>query len=113
MTLPKPHGGTLVQAYQPNYDTANITKEIQIDAIALSDLELIGVGLFSPLTGFLTKSDYESVVENLRLANGIVWSVPVTLPVTKEVAGTLQQGETYRLTHQQTTYGIITVSEWY
>ncbi|WP_339148765.1 MULTISPECIES: sulfate adenylyltransferase [unclassified Sutcliffiella] len=113
MTLPKPHGGTLVQAYQPNYDTTNLTKEIQIDAIALSDLELIGVGLFSPLTGFLNKSDYQSVVENLRLRNGTVWSVPVTLPVTKEVASTLQQGETYKLTHQQTTYGVITVSEWY
>ncbi|TYS55573.1 sulfate adenylyltransferase [Sutcliffiella horikoshii] len=113
MTLPKPHGGTLVQAYQPNHDTTNITKEIQIDAIALSDLELIGVGLFSPLTGFLTKSDYESVVENLRLESGTIWSVPVTLPVTKEVANTLQQGETYKLTHQQATYGIITVTEWY
>ena len=113
MTLPKPHGGTLVQAYQPNYDTTNITKEIQIDAIALSDLELIGVGLFSPLTGFLTKSDYESVVENLRLENGTIWSVPVTLPVTKEVAENLTKGETYKLTHQQTTYGVITVTEWY
>ncbi|WP_010191870.1 sulfate adenylyltransferase [Bacillus sp. m3-13] len=113
MTLPKPHGGTLVQAYQPNYDTTNLTKEIEIDAIALSDLELIGVGLFSPLTGFLSKSDYESVVESLRLANGTIWSVPVTLPVTKEVANTLQQGETYKLTYQHTTYGVITISEWY
>ncbi|UAL47816.1 sulfate adenylyltransferase [Sutcliffiella horikoshii] len=113
MTLPKPHGGTLVQAYQPNYDTTNLTKEIEIDAIALSDLELIGVGLFSPLTGFLTKSDYESVVENLRLANGTIWAVPVTLPVTKEVAKNLTKGETYKLTHQQTTYGVITVKEWY
>jgi sulfate adenylyltransferase len=113
MTLPKPHGGTLVHAYNPNYDTANLEKEIQIDAIALSDLELIGVGLFSPLTGFLNRSDYEAVVENLRLANGTVWSVPVTLPVTREVAATLKQGETYKLTHQQKVYGVIIVSEWY
>ncbi len=50
--LPKPHGGKLIQAYDPYYDYTNLEKEIEIDAIALSDLELIGVGLFSPLTGF-------------------------------------------------------------
>jgi sulfate adenylyltransferase len=113
MSLPTPHGGTLVQAYHPNYNTSLIEREIQIDAIALSDLELIGVGLFSPLTGFLGKADYESVVEKLRLANGTVWSVPVTLPVTKEVAASLLKGETYKLTHENETYGVITVSEWY
>lgn len=113
MSLPTPHGGTLVQAYHPNYDTSLIEREIQIDAIALSDLELIGVGLFSPLTGFLGKADYESVVEKLRLADGKVWSVPVTLPVIKEVAQSLSKGETYKLTHENETYGVITVSEWY
>jgi len=113
MSLPTPHGGTLVQAYHPNYDTSLIEREIKIDAIALSDLELIGVGLFSPLTGFLGKADYESVVEKLRLANGTVWSVPVTLPVTKEVAASLSKGKTYKLTHENETYGVITVSDWY
>lgn len=113
MSLPTPHGGTLVQAYHPNYNTSLIEREIQIDAIALSDLELIGGGLFSPLTGFLGKGDYESVVENLRLADGTVWSVPVTLPVTKEVAASFTKGETYKLTHENETYGVITVSEWY
>ncbi|WP_417898178.1 sulfate adenylyltransferase [Bacillus haimaensis] len=113
MSLPTPHGGTLVQAYHPNYDTSLIEKEIEIDAIALSDLELIGVGLFSPLTGFLGKADYESVVEKLRLATGTVWSVPVTLPVTKGVAASLSKGETYKLTHNKEIYGVITVSEWY
>ncbi|MGD6830559.1 sulfate adenylyltransferase [Sutcliffiella halmapala] len=113
MSLPTPHGGTLVQAYHPNYDTSLIEREIRIDAIALSDLELIGIGLFSPLTGFLGKADYESVVERLRLANGTVWSVPVTLPVTKEVAATLSKGEIYKLTHEKETYGVITVSEWF
>ncbi|MGM0837189.1 MAG: sulfate adenylyltransferase [Bacillota bacterium] len=113
MSLPTPHGGTLVQAYHPNHDTSFIEKEIEIDAIALSDLELIGVGLFSPLTGFLGRLDYEAVVEKLRLANGTVWSVPVTLPVTKGVAASLSKGETYKLTHENETYGVITVSEWY
>jgi sulfate adenylyltransferase len=113
MALPKPHGGKLIQNYNPNYDLTGIEKEILIDAIALSDLELIGVGLFSPLTGFIGKADYESVVENMRLADGTVWSIPVTLPVSEEKAKELAAGEKFKLVHEGELYGVITVSEWY
>lgn len=111
--LPNPHGGKLVQAYDPAYDVTKIDKEIVIDNIALSDLELIGVGLFSPLTGFLGKDDYESVVRSMRLKNNTVWSIPVTLPVTSEVAAELVVGEQYKLSYQNEVYGVIKVSEWY
>lgn len=113
MALPKPHGGKLIQSYNPNYDLTGIEKEILIDAIALSDLELIGVGLFSPLTGFLAKADYESVVEKMRLADGTIWSIPVTLPVSAEKAKDLAAGEKFKLVHEGEVYGVITVSEWY
>lgn len=113
MALPKPHGGKLIEAFDPNYELTGIEKEILIDAIALSDLELIGVGLFSPLTGFLGKADYESVVENMRLADGTVWSIPVTLPVSQEKADELTSGEKFKLVNEGIVYGVITVSEWY
>lgn len=113
MALPKPHGGKLIQSYNPNYDLTGIEKEILIDAIALSDLELIGVGLFSPLTGFLAKADYESVVEKMRLADGTIWSIPVTLPVQAEKAKELAAGDKFKLVHEGEVYGVITVSEWY
>ncbi|WP_370223156.1 sulfate adenylyltransferase [Cytobacillus sp.] len=113
MALPKPHGGKLIQSYNPNYDLTGIEKEILIDAIALSDLELIGVGLFSPLTGFLGKADYESVVEKMRLADGTIWSIPVTLPVSAEKAKELAAGEKFKLVNDGEVYGVITVSEWY
>ncbi|KON88309.1 sulfate adenylyltransferase [Sporosarcina globispora] len=113
MALPKPHGGKLIQSYDPNYDLTGIEKGILIDAIALSDLELIGVGLFSPLTGFLGKADYESVVEKMRLADGTIWSIPVTLPVSAEKARELIAGETFKLVNEDEVYGVITVSEWY
>ncbi|MFZ7944457.1 sulfate adenylyltransferase [Neobacillus sp. 19] len=111
--LPKPHGGKLIQAYNPNYEVAHIEKELEIDAIALSDLELIGVGLFSPLTGFLGKADYESVVANMRLADNTIWSIPVTLPVSYQTAATLTVGEEVKLVFEKEVYGVIKVSEWF
>jgi sulfate adenylyltransferase len=111
--LPAPHGGKLIQAFDPTYDLTNIEKEIEIDAIALSDLELIGIGLFSPLTGFLGKADYENVVTNMRLADNTIWSIPVTLPVSYETAATLKAGEEIKLVFQNEVYGVIKVSEWY
>jgi sulfate adenylyltransferase len=111
--LPNPHGGKLIQAYDPNFDYTNIQKEIEMDAIALSDLELIGVGLFSPLTGFLGKADYESVVSSMRLADNTIWSIPVTLPVSYETATTLNAGEERKLVFNKEVYGVINVTEWF
>jgi len=111
--LPNPHGGRLIQAYNPNYDLSHIKRKIEIDAIALSDLELIGVGLFSPLKGFLGKADYESVVANMRLEDNTVWSIPVTLPVSYQRAASLIEGEEIKLVFQKEVYGVIKVSEWY
>lgn len=111
MTTIKAHGGALIQRFEPEYDVSPLTKEIQLDSFALSDLELIGVGAFSPITGFLNKADYESVVKNMRLADGTVWSIPITLPVEKEVAASLQAGEEVKLTFNGEVYGVITVEE--
>jgi ATP sulfurylase len=63
-------------------DKANFLPRVQLDQRSLSDLELIAVGGFSPLTGFMEQTDYEQVVTNMRLANGLLWSIPITLSVT-------------------------------
>ena len=52
----------------------------------LNDLALIANGALSPLEGFMSRKDYESVVETMRLANGLAWSIPVVLGVTREEA---------------------------
>ena len=113
MTAIQPHGGTLIQRFEPNYDVTEIQKEIELDSFALSDLELIGIGAFSPLTGFLGKSDYESVVRTMRLQDGTIWSIPITLPVTEEVAQTLEKGEQVKLIHQGDVYGVLEITEVY
>ena len=88
-----PHGGTLIQKLSLGTDVSHIEKEIELDAISLSDLELISIGGYSPIEGFLTQEDYESVVENMKLKNGVVWSIPITLPVSEEKASTLAVGD--------------------
>ena len=65
--------------------------------MSLSDLELIGTGAYSPIEGFLSEQDYQSVVSNMRLHSGYVWSIPITLPISLEEAGTISSGDEVRL----------------
>ncbi|MBG9944090.1 sulfate adenylyltransferase [Brevibacillus formosus] len=58
-----------------------IKKTIIVDKWTLSDIECLAIGAFSPLTGFMEEADYHTVVETMRLANGMVWPLPVTLAV--------------------------------
>src|SRR4051812_13074416 len=62
--------------------TAKDHASLTLDERGLCDLELLAVGGFSPLTGFLGRADYERVVAEMRLADGTLWPLPVTLPVT-------------------------------
>ena len=72
---------------------ASSYKSITLNPWGISDLELIGIGGFSPLTGFMNKADYTKVVEDTHLENGLVWSIPITLPVSEEEANQLEIGD--------------------
>ena len=66
---------------------------LRLNARSLSDLELLGNGGFSPLRGFMGRADYGSVVESMRLASGLPWSIPVTLAVSREESRELREGD--------------------
>jgi sulfate adenylyltransferase len=88
----------------------------QIEATSrrvLSDLELLAVGAVSPNRGFMTEKDYKSVIEEMRLANGLPWSLPITLPVTDEEAGRIEAGKKAAITYEGRTIAIIDVEDVY
>ena len=94
-----PHGGALVnRELQGDALTSAIAharelSRLTLDERELSDLEMIGVGALSPLTGFMRRLDYETVVESMRLSDGLIWAMPVTKAVTREQAATIKEGQ--------------------
>ncbi len=87
-----PHGGTLIDRVVADADRASVAgsaealPKLTLNTREASDLEMIGIGGFSPLTGFLGKADYASVVDRMHLDNGVPWTIPVTLSVDKDEA---------------------------
>ena len=105
-TLIAPHGGTLINRVlvgterEKAWERAHSLPQIALSAATLADLEMIATGGLSPLTGFMNREDYDSVVHKMRLANGLPWTIPVTLPVDYDIADTLQIGQEVALTEE-------------
>ena len=93
-----PHGGKLVDLMVDAADIDSMkTESEQFPSITLSqrqicDLELLMNGAFSPLTGFMDKASYESVVENLELPDGTLWPIPIVLDIPEKFAEKLVKG---------------------
>jgi sulfate adenylyltransferase len=121
MTTILPHGGQLIQRIVKEEDRDQLStqaqqlKQIPINTWTISDLDLIGVGAFSPLEGFMEEADYHSVLENMRLSNGTVWSIPITLALEESITSTLQIGEQVALVGEQdgVIYGTLEVRSIY
>ena len=113
MSSNQPHGGTLINKVNFEYPIDYSCVQVELDNMALSDLEQIAVGGYSPLTGFLESKDYESVVNHMRLENGLAWSIPITLAVSKELAEKINIGDELNLAYCGTIYGVITVQDLY
>ncbi len=115
-----PHGGTLInrlaspEQKQDFLSKADSLPRVALDPRAASDLVMIAIGGFSPLTGFMAQADYEPVVTDMRLASGLPWSVPVTLSVSEAVAEPLMIGQLVRLDDETGRFiGVLELSEKY
>ncbi|NMG58466.1 sulfate adenylyltransferase [Geitlerinema sp. P-1104] len=114
------HGGTLInrlataEQKQEFLAQADDLPRVTMDDRTFSDLALIAIGGFSPLTGFMAEADYLRVVKDMRLANGLPWSVPITLSVSEDVANSLKQGDRVRLDDKTGRFvGVLDLTEKY
>ncbi|MDP3994153.1 MAG: sulfate adenylyltransferase [Candidatus Doudnabacteria bacterium] len=97
-----PHGGKLIDRVLreiPEFDFRNMPK-IQIDDETYMDLEQIAQGTFSPLEGFMSKEEVQSVLDHTRLPSGTIWPLPIVLSVPSERADSIEAGQTVVLTDQ-------------
>ncbi len=119
-SLIPPHGGTLVsRLVDPAEARSLATEAAKLPSITLSptegcDLEMIAIGAFSPLTGFAGKADFESICRDIRLADGTVWPIPITLAVDESVKAGLEVGGRAALYHSDgTLLAVIDIKEIY
>ena len=85
--LIRPHGGELVDRTGERPEGADELETVRLTSREASDLDMLASGALSPLTGFMGSDDYERVVEEMRLANGLAWALPVCLAVESAPAG--------------------------
>src|SRR5881409_3861885 len=76
-----PHGGELVDRSGERPDDLESLETLTLSSRELSDLDMLASGALSPLEGFMGRADYESVLEDMRLASGLPWALPVCLAV--------------------------------
>jgi len=93
------HGGRLIDLLIGGGEAKTLREQtltmpaVTLNSRSLSDLELLAVGGYSPLEGFMTQSDYRSVVDDMHLAAGLPWSMPITLAVSDEDAQGISEGD--------------------
>ncbi len=117
-TLIQPHGGVLkdrmLGAEQAKALKAEAVNFVSWDLTErqLWDMEMLLSGAFSPLEGFMGKADYDGVVKDMRLASGLLWSMPITLDVTEEFSGRLKKGAKVALRDPEgVLIAVLTVSD--
>ncbi|MCC6580242.1 MAG: sulfate adenylyltransferase [Phycisphaeraceae bacterium] len=118
--LIQPHGGQLVNRFvSVDQAKALVAKAASLPRVTLSakqacDLEMIAIGAFSPLTGFVGQADFQSICKTMHLASGLVWPIPITLSVNDEVKASLKAGSDAAIYHADgTLLAVIHVTEIY
>jgi sulfate adenylyltransferase len=111
-----PHGGKLIERSIGREKISHFCakRSIILDDQTLSDALMIAIGGFSPLLGFMSAKDYIGVLKNMRLSSGLLFAIPIVLPVDKALFGSITLGETIILKDQKKNIiGLVEVSDRY
>ncbi|UCH56636.1 MAG: sulfate adenylyltransferase [Candidatus Bathyarchaeota archaeon] len=112
-----PHGGRLIDRLVPGEDRERIKDEaVELPKVPVStesrkDYECLAHGVFSPLKGPLNGNDYLSVLENGRLEDGLPWTFPIVLDVSKDLASGIKVGDDVALTESGDVFAILHVED--
>ena len=113
-----PHGGELILNMANQAERAALQErarslpQLVIGSRQLADLEMLAIGAYSPLGGFMTRNDYLGVVNDMHLANGLPWSVPITISASAEQAKPLHEGAQIALLNEQgVLQAVMTIEE--
>jgi sulfate adenylyltransferase len=93
-----PHGGRLIDLIVPTDAAKALAAKapglprLTLNPRETADLEMLAVGAMSPLEGFMTREDYDAVVETMHLKRGLAWTLPVTLSARADEAGETREG---------------------
>ncbi|MBC8402569.1 MAG: sulfate adenylyltransferase [Candidatus Marinimicrobia bacterium] len=120
-TLVPPHGGELKPRLLTGKELAAARlrvaslPQVKMTSKEVSDLIMLAMGAFSPLEGFIGRADYRGVINKMKLTNGVLWPIPVTLAIDSEAAGSIDDGSDVALVAEDTgeILGIMTVEEKY
>ncbi|VEP13547.1 Sulfate adenylyltransferase [Hyella patelloides LEGE 07179] len=104
-TLIAPHGGKLIDCYLNERDRpqtlahAQTLPRLLLSPRNLADLECLATGVYSPLNGFVDQTEYYSILNEMRLTNGLAWSIPITLQIPESAASQYQLDREIALVH--------------
>jgi len=116
--LIQPHGGELKELLVSDKEAEGLKAKAR-DYISwdlterqMWDVEMLLTGAFSPLDGFMGKADYEACLKDMRLANGLIWTMPITLDVKEAFAGKISAGTSVALRDPEgVLIAVLTVSD--
>ena len=114
-SLVTPNGGKLVNrvvAHPLEKSYIDSLEKIQLNNSQQLDLEQIAIGTYSPLDGFMIKTELESVLDTLRLPNNTIWPIPILLDINREKADKINKGDVVALLNDSNDFiGTITVED--
>ncbi|HET8707948.1 MAG TPA: hypothetical protein VFM46_16715, partial [Pseudomonadales bacterium] len=120
--LVKPHGSDVLKplllegaALEAEKKRAESLPKVMLSSRETGDLIMLGIGGFTPLDGFMNKADWQSVCDNMTLANGLFWPIPITLSTHKDTADGIALNSDVALVDEESgeLMGVMTVTDKY